>query len=64
MLHDFTKLTQLDSEPERVNLQLQQISKWLEENPQVNACNDLTNLLFFLRNCKFDVERTKRKIKW
>ncbi|XP_055849969.1 retinol-binding protein pinta [Episyrphus balteatus] len=48
--------------PERVNC-LEKIHEWLDENPNVNACRDENHLTFFLRSCKYDLEKTKKKIK-
>lgn len=44
--------------------QIQVIGQWLRENPQVNGHNDPRTIIFFLRGCKFDVEKAKKKIKW
>lgn len=63
LLHDARKVDIYDTEPERIQLQIQLISQWLKENPNVNANSDFENLLFFLRSCKYDLERTKKKIK-
>ena len=46
------------------NQQIQLIQKWLQENPQVNAHPDPRTIIFFLRGCKFDVDKAKKKIKW
>lgn len=40
-----------------------EIRKYLESNPDINAKCDYNNILMFLRCCKFDVEKTKVKIK-
>lgn len=40
------------------------IHKWLNEHPEINAHNDPATIIFFLRGCKFDLEKTKKKIKW
>ncbi|XP_011186013.1 retinol-binding protein pinta [Zeugodacus cucurbitae] len=63
LLHGSRKVGTYDTEPERIRLQVQHISQWLRENPNVNANNDFENLLFFLRSCKYDLDRTKKKIK-
>lgn len=42
---------------------LQKIYEWLDENPNINACRDENHLTFFLRSCKYDLEKTKKKIK-
>lgn len=43
---------------------ISRISEWLEENPKINGHNDPTTILFFLRGCKFNLDKTKKKIKW
>ncbi|XP_054747402.1 retinol-binding protein pinta [Anastrepha obliqua] len=63
LLHGSRKVTTCDTEPERVHVQVQHISQWLKENPNVNANSEYENLFFFLRSCKYDTERTKKKIK-
>ncbi|XP_037950885.1 retinol-binding protein pinta [Teleopsis dalmanni] len=57
------KIGAISSDPEKVCIQLQHLRRWLDENPQINARRDAETLLFFLRNCKYDLERTKKKIK-
>lgn len=52
-----------EDDPEKVFQQVQELSDWLSANPQVNGCNSYENLHFFLRTSKFDVERTKKKLK-
>ncbi|BFF90495.1 retinol-binding protein pinta [Drosophila madeirensis] len=52
-----------DSDPEKVLRQVQELSDWLVANPHVNGCNTFENLHFFLRTAKYDVERTKKKLK-
>lgn len=54
----------LGERPKIRNEQVQIIHRWLLENPNVNAHNDPRTIIFFLRGCKFDVEKTKKKIKW
>lgn len=39
------------------------IMSWLNDNPDINADKSVLNLLRFLRTCKFDIDRTKDKIK-
>lgn len=46
------------------NEQILIIAKWLDENPNINGHNDPRTIIFFLRGCKFDVEKTKKKMKW
>lgn len=46
------------------NEQVQLIQHWLTENPNINAQNDPLIIICFLRGCKFDVDKTKQKIKW
>lgn len=40
------------------------IQQWLRSNPHINAHNEPKTILSFLRGSKFDVEKTKQKIKW
>lgn len=42
---------------------LQEIRNFLTENPQIKAKSDDQSLLYFLRSCKFNVDRTMKKIK-
>ncbi|XP_055906223.1 retinol-binding protein pinta [Eupeodes corollae] len=51
------------SESPQRDSSLESINKWLEENPNINACRDENHLTFFLRSCKYDLEKTKKKIK-
>lgn len=39
------------------------IKEWIDENPEINANPDPVPLLYFLRACKFDIDRTKEYIK-
>lgn len=39
------------------------IRKYLADHPKINAKSDDRSLLYFLRSCKFDVEKTQKKIK-
>lgn len=39
------------------------IKAWLDENPEINANPDPKSLMYFIRACKFDIERTKENIK-
>ncbi|XP_001358723.2 retinol-binding protein pinta isoform X1 [Drosophila pseudoobscura] len=57
------QVTAIDSDPEKVLRQVQELSDWLDANPQINGCKTFENLHFFLRTSKFDVERTKKKLK-
>jgi hypothetical protein len=41
---------------------LQEIRNFLTENLHIKARDDTQTLLYFLRSCKFDVDRTKKKI--
>lgn len=43
--------------------QVRELCEWLDANPKINGCQSYENLHFFLRTCKFDVERTKKKLK-
>lgn len=49
---------------DKVKQKVQILYQWLVDNPNVNACTDYQNLEFFLRSCKYDVDRTKKKMKW
>lgn len=42
---------------------IQEIREWLADNPHINACEDQLNLVFFLRGCKHDLDKTKDKIR-
>lgn len=42
---------------------VREIQKWLEENPKINSNKNEEAILPFLRGCKYDMERTKKKIK-
>ncbi|KAH8409707.1 hypothetical protein KR222_002436 [Zaprionus bogoriensis] len=53
----------LSDDPELTLLQVQELQDWLEANPKINGCKSFESLHFFLRTCKFDVERAKKKIK-
>lgn len=61
--HNSRRITSYDTDPEQINTQLQNLVQWLKDNPSINGCMDFNNLLFFLRACKHDLERTKKKIK-
>lgn len=52
------------NEPDKVHQKVQILYQWLTDNPHINACTDTENLKFFLHSCKYDVDRTKKKIKW
>uniref|UniRef100_A0A336N1X3 CSON011904 protein n=1 Tax=Culicoides sonorensis TaxID=179676 RepID=A0A336N1X3_CULSO len=39
------------------------LKSWLKENPKINANPDPLSLLYFLRACKYDLDRTKENIK-
>lgn len=56
--------SKLIMENENLNeeIYLNEIKKWLEDNPNIKARNDKITLLYFLRGCKYDLERTKTKI--
>lgn len=51
-----------ETEESRANC-IEEIRKWLEENQWLNAKNDDLSILTFLRGCKFNIERTKDKLK-
>ncbi|XP_030370520.1 retinol-binding protein pinta [Scaptodrosophila lebanonensis] len=57
------QISSVDNEPETVQAQVQELLQWLDANPYINASTEYDNVYFFLRTCKFDVERTKKKIK-
>lgn len=42
---------------------LTHIQQWLSENPNINADPNPVFLLYFLRSCKFNVDKTKERIK-
>lgn len=46
------------------NEQVEVIQKWFLDNPKINGQNDPRTILFFLRGCKFNVDKAKKKIKW
>lgn len=46
------------------NEQILIIQKWLADNPNINGQTDPRTIIFFLRGCKFDLEKTKKKIQW
>ncbi|XP_075147754.1 prolonged depolarization afterpotential (PDA) is not apparent [Haematobia irritans] len=48
---------------DKVHQNMQLLYQWLADNPNVNACTDYDNLARFLHSCKYDVDRTKKKIK-
>lgn len=66
LLQNSNKISPCDygNEPDKVHQKVQIICQWLNDNPNINACTDYENLSFFLRSCKYDIERTKKKIKW
>ncbi|XP_062126624.1 retinol-binding protein pinta [Drosophila sulfurigaster albostrigata] len=41
---------------------VQELRNWLDANPEINGCKTYESLSFFLRTCKFDLERTKKKL--
>lgn len=46
-----------------VGKQLDDIIGWLEENPKINAMKCNARNLLFLRGCKYDLEKTKKKLR-
>ncbi|XP_061386712.1 retinol-binding protein pinta-like, partial [Musca vetustissima] len=48
---------------DKVQQKIQLLYKWLADNPNINARTDYENLAQFLRSCKYDLDRTKKKIK-
>lgn len=57
------RVSTCDNDADRIRTQVQLLSAWLNENPQINARKDFASIMFFLKSCKYDVERTKNKIK-
>lgn len=41
---------------------LNEIRKWLDENPHINANRDIVSLLHFLRGSKFRMDKAKNRI--
>lgn len=41
---------------------LSEIKEFLKENSHIKAKTDNLSILYFLRSCKFNVEKTKKKI--
>jgi hypothetical protein len=39
------------------------IKRFLEDNSNINGRSDDRSILYFLRSCKFDLEKTQKKIK-
>ncbi|EDW16154.1 retinol-binding protein pinta [Drosophila mojavensis] len=64
-LPDFNVLLENEDDliEKKEQLQVQELSDWLDANPHINGCKAYDSLHFFLRTCKFDVERTKSKLK-
>lgn len=52
------------NDSDKVHQKVQMVHQWLTDNPHINACTDYENLFFFLHSCKYDVDRTKKKLKW
>lgn len=44
------------------NESVKEIQNWLEENPKINGNYDEESILPFLRGCKYDMAKTKKKI--
>lgn len=55
--------TYLNESPQVREAALKQLRKFLNENPEINGKTDIQTLLAFLRCCKFDVEKTKIKMR-
>lgn len=64
-LPDFNVLLENEDDliEKKEQLQVQELSDWLDANPHINGCKAYDSLHFFLRTCKFDVERAKSKLK-
>lgn len=54
---------ELGETDERREQAIVELRQWLCENPRINAKSDDVSILYFLRGCKFDVERTKQKLR-
>ncbi|KAK7792213.1 hypothetical protein R5R35_000493 [Gryllus longicercus] len=54
-LPSFNKVDEKDALVKKIQI-------WIVTQPQLNARTDIVYLLRFLRGCKYDVEKTKRKI--
>lgn len=55
--------TDIGETKEARNNGLAEIVSWLNDNPEINGDKSARNVLCFLRSCKFDIERTKEKIR-
>ncbi|XP_058983040.1 retinol-binding protein pinta [Musca domestica] len=64
-LRNSLKIKPCDNETggDSVRQKIQMLYQWLADNPNINARTDYENLEQFLRSCKYDLERTKKKIK-
>lgn len=54
----------LGETPKLRNDLIQGIQEWLGENPKINGDPNPKVVLCFLRGCKFNLDKTKKKIKW
>lgn len=52
-----------DEDAEIVAKQIEDINEWLEENPEINAMKCDARNLMFLRGCKYNLDKTKKKIR-
>lgn len=48
---------------ERRERAIAELREWLCDNPKINAKTDDVSILYFLRGCKFDIARTKQKLR-
>ncbi|EDW84557.1 uncharacterized protein Dwil_GK14187 [Drosophila willistoni] len=53
----------LDTDPEKVVRQVEELSNWLDANPHINGCKTYENLHLFLRTSKYDIDRAKKKLR-
>lgn len=51
-----------NEDAESIDKKLDDINQWLEENPKINAKKCNARNLLFLRGCKYDLEKTKKKL--
>lgn len=52
-----------DEDAEIVVKQMEDINKWLDGHPEINAMKCEARSLVFLRACKYDLDKTKKKIR-
>lgn len=54
--------TELNEVPEKNLIHIETIHKWMKENPHMRMRSDAQFLLAFLRGCKFDLDKVKKKL--